>query len=284
MKIIPAGLIRTVSRKGLIARKNAPTGLFVAGIAGTVLSTVLACRATLKLEDHLDDFKADLENVERIHPDDTRGKALAKTYTVHTVRIVKLYAPSVLVGSASIAALAGSHVTLQRRNAALTAAYSLLNASYENYRERIKKELGEEKELDIYHAATTEQVAIDGKMQDLKRVNPGEWSPYARIFDEYNPNWQKEAQYNKMFISSFQNYFNHLLKARGHVFLNEVYDALGFKRTTAGQVVGWLSEGNGDCFIDFGLYEAASTLFMSGFERSMVLDFNVDGPIYGLLG
>ncbi len=281
---LPQGLTRTFGRNLLIAKKNAPTGFFILGVAGAITATVLACRATLKLEDHLDDFKSDLDTVPQLYgPNESRNKQLAKVYAVHTMRITKLYGPAALVGTASIAALTGSHVTLMRRNAAIGAAYSLLNASYDNYRERVKEELGEEKELDIYHAATTEKVAIDGKMQELKRVNPDYWSPYARIFDEYNINWKKDPVYNKVFLTGMQNYYNHVLKARGHVFLNEIYDALGFKRTRAGQVVGWVVD-NGDNFIDFGLFEAASSEFQQGFEASIILDFNVDGIIYNLLG
>jgi hypothetical protein len=140
MKLIPQGFTRTLGRNMLLAKKNAPTGFFVLGVAGAVVSTVLACRATLKLEDHLDDFKSDLDTVPQLYgATESRNKQLAKVYTVHTVRIAKLYAPSALVGVAAIGALTGSHVTLQRRNAALTAAYSLLNASYENYRDRVRE-------------------------------------------------------------------------------------------------------------------------------------------------
>jgi hypothetical protein len=87
-----------------------------------------------------------------------------------------------------------------------------------------------------------------------------------------------------MFIRSQQNYANDLLNARGHVFLNEVYDMLGIERTSAGAVVGWV-RGNGDNEIDFGVLNDlhSGQRFINGDERSVLLDFNVDGVVYDLI-
>jgi hypothetical protein len=58
---------------------------------------------------------------------------------------------------------------------------------------------------------------------------------------------------------------------------------MGFERTSAGFVVGWVLDGNGDGYIDFGLSEARSSRFMNAEERSVILDFNVDGVVYDLI-
>jgi hypothetical protein len=86
-----------------------------------------------------------------------------------------------------------------------------------------------------------------------------------------------------MFLQCQQNYFNQQLKARGHVFLNEIYDAIGLERSKAGTIVGWVTDGNGDGYIDFGMFEDASRRFINGIEPSILLDFNVDGVIYDLI-
>jgi hypothetical protein len=101
-------------------------------------------------------------------------------------------------------------------------------------------------------------------------------SSYARVFDESNRNWERSPEYNLLFLKSQENYMNDLLQARGHVFLNDVYDGLGFKRTSAGQIVGWLANGSGDGHIDFKMQEHQKDTN----TPSVHLDFNIDGIIY----
>ncbi len=194
--------------------------------------------------------------------------------------IGRLYGPSVLVGAVSVAALTGSHIQLTKRNAALTATLTLVSKAYDDYRIRVQEEIGEKRELDIHRAMKKEEVEIDGKKKVVKVCDPNGLSPYARFFDETADNWQRNAEMNHIFLNCQQNYANHLLRARGHVFLNEIYDNLGVPRSQAGQVVGWVINGEGDNYIDFGLYECESSRFVNGLEQSILLDFNVDGVVY----
>jgi hypothetical protein len=115
------------------------------------------------------------------------------------------------------------------------------------------------------------------------------YSQYARFFDEGCPYWSKDSEYNLTFLKIKEQYCNDLLKMRGHVFLNEVYDELGIPRTKAGQCVGWLySKDNtdGDNYIDFGLTEINEVVrkFINGYTRTILLDFNVDGVIIDKVG
>jgi hypothetical protein len=254
---------------------------------------VLACRATLKLSDTIDDVAIDIAAVkftaESTEADNYTSrdyhKDMTYVYGKATVSLVTLYGPSVILGGLSIAALTGSHVTLTRRNAALTAAYATLHSAYEAYRERIIQEVGPDRELDLYHGAITEKVKTEeGKTELVKSVDPNKTSPYARFFDEFSPNWTKNAEYNRIFVHCQQQWLNQLLQVRGHVFLNEAYDALGIPRCSAGAVVGWTTQGNGDGYIDFGIFEARNARFVEAWERSVLLDFNVDGVIYNLIG
>jgi Family of unknown function (DUF6353) len=288
MKLISQGLTQGFGRRVLTMQKNSPRTLFILGIAGVVGTTILACRATLKLEKTLTEFKNDVEAVNDRHAIEkpssstktTYNKDMAVVYTKGTAKVVRLYAPAIVLGGLSVAALTGSHITLTRRNAALTAAYSALSTSFESYRERVRKEVGEEKERDIHQGIVTEKMAIDGKTEIVRSTDPNKISIYARFFDEYNVNWEKNPEFNKLFIQSQQNYMNHLLHARGHVFLNEVYDQLGIPRSQAGQFVGWVVNQGGDNFIDLGIFDVRNSAFVNGWERSILLDFNVDGVVY----
>lgn len=280
MEILTNPVAKHVFRAGLLMKKHSPAIMFVGGITGAVTSTVLACKATLKLPEALTEMQEELDEV-KYHVDEPDRKDVAYVYIKNVAYIARLYAPSLILGVASVSALTGSHVTLQKRNAGITAAYAAVSKAYDEYRLRVSNELGEDKELNIYHAASKEEVVgEDGKKTKVVSSDPNKWSPYARFFDEASPNWEKNGEINRLFVQCQQNYANHLLHARGHVFLNEVYDMLGVDRSQAGQVVGWVLDGEGDNYIDFGIFEAANANFVNGYERSILLDFNVDGIIY----
>jgi Family of unknown function (DUF6353) len=284
---------RTVSRKVLILQKHSPHILFGVGVVGAITSTVLACRATLKLSDTLDEIQTDVKSVKdlnsishgntdtELYPTQEYKKDITYVYTKAGLRITKLYAPSVIVGALSIAALSGSHIQMTKRNTALMAAYAAVQRAYDEYRERVRKEVGEDRELDIYHAAEVQTITNeDGSKEDVVFADPNKWSPYARFFDEYSEHWNKDPELNFIYVTCQQHYLNNLLHARGHVFLNEAYDQLGIPRSKAGQIVGWIRNSDGDNYVSFGIYEAYNARFVNGFERSILLDFNVDGVIY----
>jgi hypothetical protein len=295
MKFVPNKISRAVFRTALKTRKNSPKLMFGAGIVGVLGGTALACKATLQLPETLDTFQDEVDAVRgssyRVeNPQDSYSerdyqKDMLYVYGKNSLKVAKLYAPSVVVGAASIASLTGSHVTLQRRNASLTAAFAGMAKAYDEYRQRVQQELGPDRELDIYHGAENKLVVLpNGNKEIIKTVDPNRWSNYARVFDESCSAWEKSAAVNRLFVQTAQTYFNNRLQIRGHVFLNEVYDHFGFDHTEAGAIVGWIIGSDGDNYIDFGIFDAYNSAFVNEQERSIILDFNVDGIIYDKLG
>lgn len=287
-------------KTGLTLKKYSPEILFGVGIAAIIGGTVLACRATLKIDDILAEHEEMTEKMER-------GVEELESYTeedykkdnaIQTIKtgfkIVKLYAPAAVCMSIGIASLLGSHHILKSRNLALMAAYNVLNTSFDTYRDRVRKEQGEDKDLEYLHgvkdmAKSKTTIDENGNPKDPDEKDMIPWSEdkipstYAKFFDETSVYWQKNAELNKIFINCQQNHANDLLNTRGHVFLNEVYDLLGLTRTKEGAVVGWVKSPGGQNFIDFGLYNTLRERnrdFINGYERSVLLDFNVDGVIY----
>lgn len=292
---LPTGLTQFVGRNTLIAQKHSPTILFAAGITGFVATTVLASRATLKLHDVLDQFENDKAMAERaldnddVDYDEFDYKSdVATLYGTAAVDIFKLYGPAILVGGLSVAALTSSHHILNKRNAGLTAAYAALDRAFTQYRNRVRDEYGDEKERELRHGVIKHEYTItdeNGKTvkQQTKKIGPDGPSMYACFFDELNKNWSPVPAYNKIFLLAQQRYANDLLKARGHVFLNDVYDGLGIDRTPAGAVVGWVISKDGDNDVDFGIFNGekeGSIDFVNGRESAILLDFNVDGVIW----
>lgn len=287
MKLIPNAVTRSIATSILRTKKNSPHIFFAGGVIGIIGSTVLACRSTLKLEEVVDEANTNIGTVKELHKSGTVDdetdyyKSLGLVYAKSAIQVGKLYAPALVLGTASVAALTGSHVSMTRRNAALTATAGLIAKAYDDYRDRVRRELGEEHELEIYHAVDSKVIAQrDGIREVVKISDPNRWSMYARFFDESCSAWEKNAEINRIYVQSQQNYFNHRLQAYGHVFLNEVYDAFGMERSQPGAVVGWVISDDGDNYIDFGMFEAYNRDFVNGQERSILLDFNVDGVIY----
>ena len=296
MKYVPNSVIGTVSRQTLIVQKHSPTILFVGGIVGIGATVVLACRATLKVEDVLDEAEKDRAEIGIMVTDGVQynetnfKKDSAYIYFRTVTKIAKLYGPSFILGVTSIAALTGSHKILNSRNAGLTAAYAILERGFGDYRGRVVSELGEDKDREFRFGVEDVpgyELDKDGKIKKGVVVKaaklPHGQSQYARVFDEFNPRYQPNPDNNAFFLRSQQNYFNQRLHAKRHVFLNDVYDALGFPDTPEGCVVGWVLGPDGDNYIDFGIFEDGGLRmrdFYNARAGALVLDFNVDGVVY----
>jgi hypothetical protein len=287
-------------RQVLKFQKHSPRVLFVAGVIGIGATVVLACRATLRVHEVLDDHHEDKGKMEAALEITASPTYTGKPYTEEDYRkdhmllmvktagqFIKLYGPSIVIGVASIAALTGAHVVLNRRNVAVTAAYAALEKGFRDYRRRVVDKYGLEDDQEFRHGLEDREIVEETeqgpKVVVTKKYPDGVTrSIYARCFDENSSSWQRAPGYNQVFIRAQQSYANDLLQARGHVFLNDVYDMLGLSRTKEGAVVGWVL-GNGDDFIDFGVFGGDAFMakqFVNGVERNVWLDFNVDGIVY----
>ena len=299
---------RSFHKLGLNVKKHSPEILLVAGIAGGVTSAIMACKATTKAGDIIEDTKSQLDIIHKgIEDGNIRGveytkedgrKDLTIVYTQTVVKFIKLYGPAVALGTVSIVSILAGHNITRKRNLALCAAYTTIDNSFKQYRNRVIERFGEELDRELRYdikAKEVEETVVneDGTESTVKTtmniIDPNTISDYSRIFDECNTSWSKSPEHNLVFLKQQQNYANDLLKSRGHLFLNEVYDMLGFPRTQAGQIVGWVyDEKNpvGDNFVDFGifdLYDERKRDFVNGHERVILLDFNVDGEIFKFL-
>ena len=297
---------RLLSSTQYQVKKHSPEILMVAGIAGTIVGTVLACKATTKVSEIIEEKNKNVEDVHICLEDNTKEyteedskKDLTIIYAQTGVKLFKLYAPAIGVMALSFASIIAGHKVLKKRNIAIAAAYAAIDKGFKQYRKNVIEEFGEGVDQQMRFGLKSKE--IKKKDKDGKTVKETEYyidpegnpldniSEYARFFDAASENFAKDPEYNMMFLRRQQDYANEMLKARGHLFLNEVYDLLDIPRSKAGQVVGWVYDKNGntkgDNYVDFGLYrnDQGTRRFVNGLEYNILLDFNVDGVIYDLI-
>lgn len=279
-------------RTGFKIKKYSPEILVVAGVTGTVVAAVKACKATLKLNDILEESKQNLEAVEEAtksedlpsYTEDIAKEDTFKIYMQTGYKVVKLYMPSVLIGVISVSSIIASNNIQRKRNVALASAYTAIERGYKTYSERVIEKFGEDVDKELRYGKRQETIerveeGEDGKKKKVKEkvdvVTLNDCSPYAKFFDASSREWVKDPNMNLSILRSKQSWANDILAVQGHLFLNEILDMLDIPRMLPeGQVVGWIE---GD-FVDFGIYEThreANRDFVNGYEPVVLLDFNV---------
>lgn len=301
MKINTKTLRKSFKKAQLTVRKHSPEILMVAGVIGTVAGAVMACKETLELEDVLDECKQEKMELEEQYAmcehysEDALKKDQVKLTIKQVAKIVKLYAPSVIMEATSIGVIFASNDIMRKRNASMAAAYATLNSMYKRYRQNVIESYGEEVDKDmrfgVKHEKVTEidedgnKVKVDARIVDLDNTALA-ISDYSRFFQMGCKGFDASSgRYNLLYLKGIQAMFNNKLIADGYVMLNDVYRELGFDTIPEGWSIGWVyDEANpiGDNYIDFGLYEARNKnqRAVNDWEPVILMDFNVDGNLY----
>lgn len=280
-------------------KKHSPEILVVAGIAGTVVSAVLACKATTKVAEILDETKGTLDTIHegmetgaingQEYTNEDGKKDTVVVYAQTGMKLVKLYGPAIILGTLSITSILASNNILRKRNVALGAAYAAIDKSFKEYRGRVIERFGEQVDTELKYgikAKKFEEIEVDpetGKEKKVKKTvmvaDPNLQSDYAVYFDSKSRNYETNPDYNRMFLKAQQAFANDKLQTRGHLFLNEVLDDLDLPRTPAGQIVGWTKDGP-DGYVNFRIVEVERETEDGRHEPALLLDFNVEGNIW----
>lgn len=311
-KIDKNQLTRAMNKFGLRIKKHSPEILVTVGVIGGVTSAVMACKATTKASSIIAEAREQVDTVHECleisdkYTEEDSKKDLALIYIQTGVKFAKLYGPSIILGATSITAILAAHNIMRKRNVALMAAYTTIDHSFKEYRGRVVERFGKELDHELRHNIKAKEieetiVAEDGSETTQKKiVNTIDGatymgSEYSRFFQEGCTGWTKNAELNMMFLRQQQTFANQKLKSKGYLYLNEVYEMLGIPASKEGHVVGWIyddTDPDNDSFVDFGIYDVytpneklneARRDFVNGWERNILLDFNVRGNIYDLL-
>lgn len=304
---------RSIHQFGFKLKQHSPEIMVVGGVIGMVGTVVLACKATTKVHDITDKTK---EKIDIIHKGAEAGEVIGKTengeegvvsysqedakkdltitYAHAALELAKLYGPAILLGTLSVTSILAGHHILRTRNLALAAAYTTVDQGFKEYRGRVVERFGEalDKELkydikakEIEKVVTNEDGTETTVKETVGTAHVNQYSQYVRVFDETCKGWERNAEVNHARVNQVQNWANEVLRSRGYLYLNEVYSMLGFDKTEAGHVIGWfydLDDPTCHNFVDFGVYDLddeRKRMFINGHEKSVILDFNVDGYI-----
>lgn len=306
LSTIGSTIAKSAGKAELKIKKNSPEILLAIGIVGFVGTVVVACKATLRADEVLDYHNKKINDIheakeiadqnpenELEYDEKLYRQDIGMQYLRTTGKMAKLYAPTIAIGTLSLACILTSRNIMQKRYLGVLAAYNGVTTAFEEYRRRVRDEYGEQLDRHFRYDTqidTLNEIKIDenGKKTKSKAVventDPAMMTPNdtSRFFDENNPNWDKNPSFSMLWLRGQQNILNDKLHTRGHVFLNEVYDALGFLHTPQGAVLGWI-DGEGDDCIDFGLYDPNKETvrrFVNGVDNVILLEFNHDGVIW----
>lgn len=194
-------------------KRNASTILSVLGVAGLVATTVTAVKATPKA----------MEFVKKA--EEEKGEKLSKWEKVNVAGVA--YIPTVLVGTATVACILGANLVSRRQQAALMSAYTLLDRSYKDYKNKANELYG-----DGAGKQTREGIAKDKYTGDESSGDDGKelfYDFYSGRYFESTKEHVMRAQY-EVNRSLFVNYT---------VGLNEYYDLLGLEEKPEYEMLGW---------------------------------------------
>lgn len=288
------------------------TGLTIGGglvaIGGAVYGTVKTVKDVAEFKEareELEDFAYETnentteEEIAQIDKDYKKTKR--QLYFKFAGRLAKNYG---LTFSAAlimlISAVNNSKIQAQKDETIkdITAAYIALSQSFKAYRKRVTDKYGREEDLELLYGTHKEKVTEtdeDGKKtkKEVNVIDGIQCDEYTRFFDASCRGWEPSAEMNMLYLLNMQKQANRMLKSKGSLFLNEVYDLLGIERTKTGAIVGWIYDKNnpvGDNEVDFGIFDVkfhddkvgdglAQRRFVNGLEDVVLLNFNVDGPI-----
>lgn len=321
MKNIFTSLTKPVAKMshnvGFWAKKNSPELLIAGSILAAAGSVFLAVKATLKVEPVIKKANNDITTIKVKMKDNDKlasgeytlpalKKELTLAYSKTALELTKLYIPSAISFGLFLAGVLSSHKIMKSRNFALASAYSIMETSYKNYRERVKSKVGEKVEDEIYRNLKTEQVTVteideDGNEVEVTRTiqtpQYDENELYSYCFDESNSNWEKNTMLNLELLLGRQKYLNQKLVSQGYLFLHDVYDYLGVypgqidnRKLQASKILGWIydttdPDHKGDNWVSFGISDAMGNLtpevmdLVRAGQRNFWLEFNPDGDI-----
>ena len=290
---------------------NAPTILVVTGTAAMALGAVLAVKQTAGADDILDDHKERMkaiverrkraEEKKEYYPVETQRLDTVKEFFKTGGKFVKLYSPAIIAEIVGATMIFTGHHILAQRHLAAVASYAAAQKSYDDYRERIIEEYGEEadaKALTGMHKESVTTMDENGgeTVTDYDNaIDPESVDQFSVLYDDmYSTSWTPNAVTNMAQIKAVEEYYNNIFEARKFIRYEDVlrdlgiWDRLPIEKQKIFVGKGWVW-GCGDNHISLGIFDVNKPMtdarkeFIMGYEPSILIVPNLDGDIASLL-
>lgn len=241
-------MIDLAKKVELLARENSPTILTVFGVTGTLTTAYLAASASF-------------EAAEEIREMELREHMLLLPKE-RALLVWKLYIPTALSASATIASILGATRISSRRTAALTIAYSLSDKAFVEYREKVANTLGEGKERKIRDELAQDRVTQSPPASPII-AGTGKvicCELYTKRYFECDMETLRRAE----------NDINARINGHGYASLSDLYELLGLEYTSFSNDIGW----DGD-----HLNLHYSTVLSSDGQPCIAFEYNYTNPV-----
>jgi hypothetical protein len=289
-------LTRAIGAVKLFTTAHAPTIMVTGGVVSMTAGAVIGAHKTLQVEAVLEKHVPDLEKIKKgeslgleSYGEDAARSDRIKVYSRVGLDLGKLYVvPGVLfVGGAVL--VFGGHRLLLQRNATLALAFTGLKKSFDAYRARVVDQWGSEADQAMMGGYVLSEEGPEGETTTVanRDWDSSDLDPYNRVFSRENSTqWQDDLGVNKNFIANQQRFAQITLGLQGHLYLSDVYEALGFEETSISRVTGWKVTKHPDGtknipVVDFGLDKPHRDDWKYGQNKEIYLDFNCQGLIVG---
>lgn len=194
-------------------KKNAPIILSGVGAVGVVATAVMAAKAAPKVASILEEAKEE------------KGEELTKWEKVNLAGPV--YIPTVITGAASIACIFGSSILSKRQQASLIGAYTLLDSSYREYKQKTDELYGEEAGKRV-----REEIAKDKYTDDDVLVDDNK-----ELFYDFYSGRYFESTKEAVLWAEYET--NRAMFVNYAVGLNEFYSLIGLEELPEYETLGW---------------------------------------------
>lgn len=290
----------TFNKLSFWAKQHAPEILVGVGLTAGAASTALACYASFKEKDLIEESKENYDSlIVMVEDPEELKKEKTKLYLKVVGETAKNYAPAFGLFVAGTSCILYGTGILNKRNATLSMGLAAATSALRDYRREVIERYGEDVDQQLRYGiktieSKTKETTEDGKTKTVKKNIEvmekdhisSSLEDYIRVFDESNPYWDNDMDINLFFVRSQQYIYNQKLIADGHVYMNDVLKSLGFPVSRVGHDVGWNYDPDNptiDNFIDFGIRETNIPVEVSDgsiiYKKAIVLNFNVDGGI-----
>lgn len=276
-------------------KAHGPSILVGAGILGMAVTTYRAVKESETAQIELDTIEYNLANAKN-----TKEKAIV--YANGTKNLAYNYKTTLLGFTLSTTAILTGYSIMKKRYLGATMAITVLSKQFDTYRKACIEENGVAADHRYMNGLTKKKMDVideNGKKKkedclvDTNGID--ENFSYCRYFDDEEAGSvydKKNKTMNIAIINMANTTLNETLKARGHVLLNDAYEALGLTRTYAGGVTGWLSRAFYENVLESEYWASADNYInitydivkkfdkeTGEYKDSILLDFNVDGVV-----